>query len=270
MPVLGGYIADGYLGRYMTIQWSILAAMIGHIVLVSSSIPSVMDNPNGALGCFAIGLVIMGVGTGGFKSNVSPLLAEQIKETRPEIQILKSGERVINDPAVTLSRCYLYFYMMINLGGLAGGIGMVYAERFIGFWLAYAMPTFVFILAPFVLILCKKWYVLAPPTGSVTHRAFSLLKLASKGCWTANPVTTYKNFHREGFWQEVKPSHLGSQAPEWMRSIDDAWVEQVARGFAACKVSRLHLTTLQAKLIESSKGLPLASTVLARIQPDGQ
>lgn len=65
MPLVGGYIADTYLGRYMTIQWSILAAIIGHTVLIVSSIPTVMDNPNGALGCFAVGLVIMGCGTGG-------------------------------------------------------------------------------------------------------------------------------------------------------------------------------------------------------------
>lgn len=195
-----------------------------------------MDNPHGALGCFAVGLVIMGIGTGGFKSNISPLLAEQIKETRPEVITLKSGERVIRDPAVTISRVFLYFYMMINIGSLAGGIGMVYAERFIGFWLAYALPTFLFILAPVVLLVCKKHYKLSPPTGSVTSRAFRLLRLASKGAWSPNPVTTYKNLTRDGFWADVKPSRLGANAPSWMDGIDDAWVEQVARGFSACKV----------------------------------
>lgn len=117
-------------------------SIIGHIVLVVSSVPSVMDNPQGALGCFAVGLVIMGMGTGGFKSNISPLLAEQIPQTRPRVITLKSGERVIEDPQVTYSRVFLYFYLMINLGSLSGSIGMVYAERYIGFWLAFAMPTF--------------------------------------------------------------------------------------------------------------------------------
>ncbi|KAK5169112.1 uncharacterized protein LTR77_006421 [Saxophila tyrrhenica] len=239
MPLLGGYIADSYLGRFMTIQFSILAAIIGHIILITSSIPAVMDNPSGALGCFAVGLVIMGVGTGGFKSNVSPLLAEQIKQKRPEIVVLPSGERVIRDPQVTISRVYLYFYMMINLGSLSGGIGMVYAERFIGFWLAYALPTFMFFLAPLVLMVCKKWYVLAPPTGSVASRAFALLSLASKGKWSPNPVRTYKNFRREGFWDDVKPSHLGSSKPAWMNEIDDAWVDQVARGFNALAYNQM-------------------------------
>lgn len=194
MPLVGGYIADTYLGRYMTIQLSIIAAIIGHTILIVSSIPSVMDNPESALGCFAVGLIIMGLGTGGFKSNISPLLAEQIPEDRPVVITTKSGERVIRDPQVTYSRVFLYFYMMINLGSLSGSIGMVYAERDIGFWLAYALPTFLFFLAPLVLIGCKKFYKLQPPTESVLSKAFKLLSLASKGCWTLNPVKTYRNF----------------------------------------------------------------------------
>ena len=151
MPLIGGWIADSYLGRFVTIQYAIIAAVLGHTLLVCSSIPSVMDNPHGALGLFAVGLVVLGFGTGGFKSNISPLLAEQIKDTRPEVITLPSGERVIKDPQVTISRIFLYFYMMINLGALSGGIGMVYAERYVGFWLSYAMPTFLFFFAPLVL-----------------------------------------------------------------------------------------------------------------------
>ncbi|KAM3413850.1 hypothetical protein BST61_g10527 [Cercospora zeina] len=237
MPLLGGYIADTYLGRFMTIQWSILAAIIGHAILIVSSVPTVMDNPSGALGCFAIGLVIMGLGTGGFKSNISPLLAEQIPQTRPIIKTLeKTGERVVIDPQVTYSRVFLYFYMMINAGSLVGGIGMVYAEKYVGFWLSYALPTFMFFFAPVVLIFCKKHYILSPPTESVLSKAFKALRLASKGCWTANPAQTYRNFQRDDFWEKIKPSKLGNSAPAFLQGVDDVWIDQVARGLNACKV----------------------------------
>lgn len=113
MPLLGGYIADTYLGRFKTIQLAIAFAIAGHIILIVSSIPSVMDNPEGALGCFSVGLVLLGVGTGCFKSNISPLLAEQLPQKRPEVITLDSGERVIKDPAVTLSRVMLYFYVSL-------------------------------------------------------------------------------------------------------------------------------------------------------------
>lgn len=125
---------------------------------------------------------------------------------------------------------------MINAGSLVGGIGMVYAERFIGFWLSYALPTFMFFLAPIVLIGCKKFYKLAPPTESVLSKSFKTLSLASKGCWSANPIQTYRNFQRDDFWEKVKPSKLGDSAPAWLQGVDDVWIDQVARGFNACKV----------------------------------
>ena len=49
------------------------------------------------------------------------------------------------------------------------------------------------------------------PTGSVTSKAFALLKLASKGCWSANPAQTYRNMKRDDFWHKVKPSALGGE-----------------------------------------------------------
>lgn len=73
MPLVGAWVADQYLGRFKTIMWSIAIALVGHSVLVISAIPPVIDNPGGAVACFAVGLVIMGVGTGGFKYVVPAL-----------------------------------------------------------------------------------------------------------------------------------------------------------------------------------------------------
>lgn len=77
MPLLGAYMADQYWGRFKTIQIACGIALVGHVILIISAIPQVITNPNGAIACFAIGIVIMGVGVGGFKSNISPLIAEQ-------------------------------------------------------------------------------------------------------------------------------------------------------------------------------------------------
>jgi len=79
MPLLGAYMADQYWGRMRTIQVSIAIALAGHVILIISAIPAVIVHPNGAITAFAIGIVIMGVGVSGFKSNISPLIAEQCK-----------------------------------------------------------------------------------------------------------------------------------------------------------------------------------------------
>jgi hypothetical protein len=77
MPLLGAYVADQYWGRFRTIQVSIGIALVGHVILIISAIPAVTAHPSGAIAVFALGIVIMGIGVGGFKSNISPLIAEQ-------------------------------------------------------------------------------------------------------------------------------------------------------------------------------------------------
>lgn len=233
-PLLGAWIADTYLGRFKTILYSVIVAEIGHVILVASSAPSVLDNPNSALAAFIIGLLVMGLGTGTFKPNISPLIAEQVTQERMRVEE-RNGERVIVDPAVTTTRIYNWFYLFINLGALAGQLGMVYAERYVGFYLAYLLPTIMFLLAIPVLLFCKKWYVLAPPAGNVMGPAFKLLFKALGNGLSANPVRTWKNWNDGTMWQKVKPSALGANKPHWY-NFDDAWVDEVARGFGACGV----------------------------------
>lgn len=86
----------------MTIQYAIVLATIGHIIIIVASIPSVITNPQGALGCFMVGLLFFGTGVGWFKANISPLIAEQYEAAggHQYIKTLPTGERVIVDPAL--------------------------------------------------------------------------------------------------------------------------------------------------------------------------
>ena len=236
MPLLGAYIADTYLGRYNTIQISIVIALVGHTILTASAAPGVITNHGGSLGAFVIGLIIMGFGTGGFKPNISPLVAEQLPHETMRVVTTKKGERVVVDPAVTSARVYMYFYLFINVGALVGSIGMPYAERFVGFWLSYLIPTLTFLLCPVVMWVCRKWYRRTPPQGSVLSSAVRIWTYAQKGRWHLNPVRTHKHLHDGTFWDSVKPSRIApEQRPKWM-TFDDAWVDEVGRGFAACEV----------------------------------
>ncbi|KAF2015762.1 peptide transporter PTR2-A [Aaosphaeria arxii CBS 175.79] len=233
-PLLGAWIADTYLGRFKTIVYSVIIAEIGHVILVASSAPSVLANPNSALGAFIVGLIVMGLGTGTFKPNISPLIAEQVPQEKMRVEE-RNGERVIVDPAVTITRIYNWFYLFINLGALAGQLGMVYAERYVGFYLAYLLPTAFFLLCFPVLFFCKKTYILSPPAGNVLGPAFKLLFSALGKGFSVNPVATYKNWTSGNLWNSVKPSTLGANKPKWY-TFDDAWVDEVARGFGACSV----------------------------------
>lgn len=235
-PLLGAYIADAHLGRFNTIAIAIAIALVGHILLIVSAVPGVIDK-DGAMGAFIVALIIMGFGTGLFKSNISPLVAEQYKRTKLFIREEPSGERVVVDPSMTVARMYLYFYLFINIGALVGQITMTYAEKYVGFWLAYTLPTVIFLFCPLVLLAGKNRYIRSPPTGSVLATAMQLWSLAMKGRWSLNPAETYKNMRADDFWENVKPSNLEKRGskPSWM-TFDDHWVDEVNRGFKACAV----------------------------------
>lgn len=84
-----------------------LIALIGHTILIISSIPPVIVHPNGALAALSVAIIIIGLGTGGFKANISPLVAEQQRHNRPFISQTRTGERVVIDPTMTTSRIYM-------------------------------------------------------------------------------------------------------------------------------------------------------------------
>ena len=237
-PLFGAYLADQYWGRYLTIQYANIFAIVGHLVLIISAIPPVIVHPTAAVSIFSLGLIIMGIGTGGFKSNISPLIAEQYKDEKAYIRVRKNGKKEIVDPAVTTARIYIYFYLLINIGSLTGSLAMVYSEHYVGFWLSYTLPTIVYLLCPILLAYFKKHYTLSPPTGSVMGKAWKLIRLAFKGKWSWNFGTLKSNLRDENFWNRVKPSALrarGEKVPEWM-TFDDEWVDEVRRGVLACKV----------------------------------
>lgn len=111
--------------------------MIGHVVLVAAAAPSVIVKTDSSFAAFIIGLLLLCVGTGFFKANISPMLAEQNQDTRLRVEERK-GERVIVDPAVTNARIFMYFYFCINIGSMAGQISMVFAEKYVCFQLEAA------------------------------------------------------------------------------------------------------------------------------------
>ncbi|KAJ7124152.1 peptide transporter PTR2A [Mycena epipterygia] len=234
-PILGAYIADVHLGRYNTVIVAVGIALIGHIILIVSAVPGVIEDSNKALGVFLLAQIVMGFGTGLFKANISPLVAEQYRRTKLFVVTTNKGERVIVDPTVTVARVYMYFYLFINIGALVGQITMAYSEKYVGFWLAYTLPTVVFLFCPLVLIAGRNRYIRSPPTGSVVALFFKAFGFAAKGRWSVNPVATYKNLTAPDFWEAAKPSNVAGPRPGWM-TFDDQWVDELSRGIKACWV----------------------------------
>ncbi|KFY01867.1 hypothetical protein V490_00738 [Pseudogymnoascus sp. VKM F-3557] len=235
-PLFGAYIADTYWGRYKTICIALGVAITAHLLFIISALPPVLENPKGALGCFMVGIVVLGIGTGGFKPNVAALVVEQLPLTKMVVRKHPNGERVIHDPSLTASRVYMYFYLFVNIGALIGQLCMTYTEKYVGFWLAWLLPTAIFCICPAIMLWGRKKYKRTPPQGSVLGKALHIWIFAQKGRWHWSPMATWRHLHDGTMWESVKPSNIEPHLrPEWM-TFDDAWVDEVRRGFSACAV----------------------------------
>jgi proton-dependent oligopeptide transporter, POT family len=163
-PVLGGIIADSWLGRYRTICCAVSIYLCGLLLLFVTSLPYSLEHGAG-LGGFVAALFLIGMGAGGIKSNVSVLIFEQYTETKAKVLTLKTGERVIVDPQTTISNIYMIFYNVLCIGCLSG-IPATYIELRVGFWAAYLVPFCVFWIAIAALALGRKKYGKPPVLGN--------------------------------------------------------------------------------------------------------
>ncbi|TGO10863.1 hypothetical protein BTUL_0123g00040 [Botrytis tulipae] len=217
-PIFGAIVADQYLGRFKAICYFAVVYMVGLLVLVLTSLPVSLQNGAG-LGGYIAAILIIGVGTGGIKSNVSPLIADQYTRKRMAIKVLETGERVIIDPTVTIQRIYLIFYWCINIGSLSL-LATPYMERDVGFWSAYLMCLCVFMVGFVTLLVGRKRYIVRPPKGTVITDAFKII----------GQMIKYRNLNA------AKPSYRAANNLPQTTPWNEQFVDEVKRALIACRV----------------------------------
>lgn len=218
-PIIGAIVADAWLGRYNAIMLFACIYLCGLIVIFTTSLPNSLDNGAG-LGGLVVSMIILGLGTGGIKSNVSPLIAEQYTITKFRVKTLPTGERVIVDPNVTIQSLYNIFYWCINIGSLSS-IATVWLELKIDFWAAYLLPFCFFFIAIFVLVVGKKKYVVRPSSGSV-------LLEATKALWVG--------LKANGNMEAAKPSYQIANSGTSTATWDDSFIDELKRALVASRV----------------------------------
>lgn len=218
-PVMGAIVADQYLGKYRTIKWFSVVYMIGIAILFGTSLPWCVER-GAAFPGLVVAFMVIGLGTGGIKSNVSPLIAEQITTTRPFIKTMQNGERVIVDPEVTMQRVFMVFYTCINIGSISA-IATTMLELHVGFWSAYLLPLMMFAIGSVVLVRFKDTYTIKPPQGGVIGDCFRALYIAI----------------RNGFDLETaRPSCQAQGTRNHRITWDDTFIDELKTALVACKV----------------------------------
>jgi len=102
-PILGGWIADKFLGKRKTVYIGGLVMAVGQFLLAASAFMSGSLDPMTRLFLFNFGLGVLIIGNGFFKPNISTIVGDFYDDNDPR-----------KDSAFNI------FYMGINLGAILG------------------------------------------------------------------------------------------------------------------------------------------------------
>lgn len=139
LSIAGGILADYFLGRYRTILWLSVIYCIGHAFLA-------MFDTNYQL--FYAGLMLIAVGAGGVKPNVSVMVGDQFE----------------NESDANIAKLYDIFYFGINVGAFFSMlITPVLKNSRYGAPLAFGVPGILMFLALVIFYLGKSKYKIKLP-----------------------------------------------------------------------------------------------------------
>ena len=122
----------------------------------------------------------------------------------------------------------------INIGAFFQ-LATTYAEKDVGFWLAYLLPGLIYMLMPLVLWICASRLKKLPPQGSVVLEAYRVFKVAlSGGGWKH----AWKG--GESWWARAKPTVIAAEGRTFKNegyiTWDDQFVDEIKQALEACKI----------------------------------
>lgn len=223
-PILGAWIADTKLGRYNTILLGAGIGAVAHVIMTGGAAPAVLEKGQG-IAPFMVSFFMLAIGAGIFKPNVAPTVLDQYTHQREYVKTLPSGERVLVDPETTIQRIMVIYYGFINIGAFFA-LASTYAEKYVGFWLAFLLPTIIYTVVVIVFVGVKNRIVKKPPMGSELNDFFKITMI----CCKENKFMVWK----KGFWNAARPEVLAEkgQVVHWNSHL----VRDVGRTWAACQI----------------------------------
>lgn len=152
-PLLGGWLADRFFGKYHTILWFSLVYCAGHLCL------ALFENSREG---FFLGLGLIALGAGGIKPLVASFMGDQFDQSNKHLA------KIVFDA----------FYWIINFGSLFASLLIPLVLKNWGPQWAFGIPGILMFIATFVFWLGRKRYVLVPLPPKDPHSFANVVRTA--------------------------------------------------------------------------------------------
>ena len=165
-------MADSVAGKFSVIFFSSIVYLIDTILIPLGSFDDTVSWGSEFLVkdktfkrvIYICGLILVAIGTGGIKSNVSPLGAEQVSNNGPE----------------AIQMFFIWFYWFVNIGSLIAYTLVVYVQQFNSYFYGYLIPACTLAISLIIFLAGKKSYITHPPTGSILSTTMKIVTEALK------------------------------------------------------------------------------------------
>ncbi|KAL9233877.1 hypothetical protein vseg_008813 [Gypsophila vaccaria] len=189
--LLGGFLADSFLGRYRTVMISAIIQTMGTVLLVVSTklpnlhpLPCVDTETNKCkpassfqMGVLYLALYLVALGTGGLKSSVSGFGADQFDD---------SDEK----EKATLACFFSRFFFFISTGSLLAVTVLVYIQDKVSRSLAYGICSLSMCIAIVIFVCGTKRYRYKRSSGSPIAHILQVIVVALKKRKLKIPLNT--------------------------------------------------------------------------------
>src|SRR5262249_41115496 len=134
LPLVGGYLADNFFGKYWTIVGFSIPYILGHVILGVESVPFLVT-----------ALALLAMGSGVIKPNISTLMGMTYDQQAP-------GEEKLRSDAFAI------FYGAINIGAALSSFAMPVIRTRWGYAIAFLFPAGLMAIAFVIFAIGKPFY----------------------------------------------------------------------------------------------------------------
>ncbi|KAL2516185.1 Protein NRT1/PTR FAMILY 1.2 [Forsythia ovata] len=198
MPLIGAFVADSFLGRYLTIGIGSIASLLGMILLWLTAMISKASPPpcnqlthncksaspaQYTLLIFSFGL--MSIGAGGIRPCSLAFGADQLdKRDNPD------NDRV-------LESFFSWYYASAAVSVLIALTGIVYIQDHVGWKVGFGVPALLMFASALLFFLASSLYVKQKASKSLFTGFAQVLVVAYKNRKLALPLYNSSRYHRE-------------------------------------------------------------------------